>query len=168
MRVLIACEESQTVCKAFRAKGHEAYSCDILPCSGGHPEWHYQQDVKEILWYNWDLVIAHPPCTRLANSGVRWLEERDLFVELKKHNPLDIRVATLLFKRGVYKESIQKFINECTPYYHLSKRKYLEKKLTFNSFTTILRQICNFNKISYTSQIKYDKSNYCIEYYIYI
>ncbi len=72
------------------------------------------------------------------------------------------------FKRGVYKESIQKFINECTPYYHLSKRKYLEKKLTFNSFTTILRQICNFNKISYTSQIKYDKSNYCIEYYIYI
>ena len=71
------------------------------------------------------------------------------------------------FKRGVYKELIQNFINECIPYYHLSKRKYLEKKLTFNAFTTILRQICNFNKISYTSQIKYDKSNYDIVYYIY-
>jgi hypothetical protein len=71
------------------------------------------------------------------------------------------------FKRGVYKESIQKFINECTPYYHLSKRKYLEKKLTFNSFTTILRQICKFNQITYTSKIKYDKSTYDIIYYVY-
>jgi hypothetical protein len=71
------------------------------------------------------------------------------------------------FKRGVFKESIQKFIQDCTPYYHISKRKYLEKKLTYNSFTTILRQICNFNKITYTSQIKYDKSTYDIVYYIY-
>lgn len=71
------------------------------------------------------------------------------------------------FKRGIYKELIQNFISECIPYYYLSKRKYLEKKLTFNSFTTILRQICNFNKISYTSKIKYDKSTYGIEYYIY-
>ena len=71
------------------------------------------------------------------------------------------------FKRGVFKESIQKFIQDCTPYYHISKRKYLEKKLTYNSFTTILRQICNFNKITYTSQIKYDKSQYDIIYYIY-
>jgi hypothetical protein len=71
------------------------------------------------------------------------------------------------FKKGVYKEIIQKFISECTEYYYTSKRKYLERKLTFKSFTTILRQICNFNKISYTSKIKYDKSNYSIEYYIY-
>ena len=71
------------------------------------------------------------------------------------------------FKRGIYKELIQKFIGECVPYYYLSKRKYLEKKLTFNSFATILRQISNFNKISYTSQIKYDTSTYGIEYYIY-
>ena len=71
------------------------------------------------------------------------------------------------FKRGIYKELIQKFIGECVPYYYLSKRKYLEKKLTFNSFTTVLRQICNFNKITYTSQIKYDKSRYDIIYYIY-
>ena len=71
------------------------------------------------------------------------------------------------FKKGVYKTQIQTFVNNCIPYYHLSKRKYLEKTQTFNSFTTILRQICNFNKISYTSQIKYDKSTYGIEYYIY-
>ena len=58
-------------------------------------------------------------------------------------------------------------IEECKPYYHLSKRKYLEKKVTYNSFTTVLRQICNYNKIIYTSQIKYDKSKYEIVYYIY-
>lgn len=72
------------------------------------------------------------------------------------------------FKKGVFKNDIQKFIEDCTPYYHLSKRKYLERKLTYNSFTTILRQICNFNKITYTSQIKYNKSQYCIVYYIYV
>ena len=72
------------------------------------------------------------------------------------------------FKRGVYKDFIQQFIEFCMPYYHISKRKYLEKKLSFNSFTTILRQICNLNKITYTSQIKYDKSKYDIVYYIHI
>jgi len=71
------------------------------------------------------------------------------------------------FKKGVFKETISKFIEYCKPYYHLSKRKYLERKLTYNSFTTILRQICNFNKIKYTSEIKYDKSSYDIVYYIY-
>jgi len=71
------------------------------------------------------------------------------------------------FKKGVYTEDIQIFINFCIPFYHLSKRKYLERKLTINTFTTILRQICNFNKITYTSQIKYNKSTYNIEYYIY-
>jgi len=71
------------------------------------------------------------------------------------------------FKKGVYSEDIQKFITLCSPYYHISKRKYLERKLTYNSFVTILRQICNFNQITYTSQIKYDKSTYNILYYIY-
>lgn len=71
MKILIACEESQTVCKAFRAKGHEAYSCDILPCSGGHPEWHIQGDALEQLDKDWDMIIAHPPCTDLAVSGAR-------------------------------------------------------------------------------------------------
>ena len=73
MRVLVACEESQEVCKAFRALGHEAYSCDIQPCSGGHPEWHIQGDVLPLLDETWDLIIAHPPCTYLTNAGARWL-----------------------------------------------------------------------------------------------
>lgn len=68
MRILVACEESQTVCKAFREKGHEAYSCDIQECSGGHPEWHIQDDVLKHL-EGWDLIIAHPPCTYLSNAG---------------------------------------------------------------------------------------------------
>ena len=69
----MACEESQEVCKAFRAKGHEAYSCDIQECSGGHPEWHLKQDVLPLLYEHWDLIIAHPPCTRLCSSGQRWI-----------------------------------------------------------------------------------------------
>lgn len=77
MKVLIACEESQAVTKEFRALGHDAYSCDLLPCSGGHPEWHYQQDVFEIIDKGWDLMIAHPPCTFLSVSGARWLYNKD-------------------------------------------------------------------------------------------
>ena len=89
MRVLVACEESQRVCMAFREKGHEAYSCDIIECSGGHPEWHIMQDVLPLLNGNcefttvdgtkhkidgkWDMIIAHPPCTYLTNAGARWL-----------------------------------------------------------------------------------------------
>jgi len=74
---------------------------------------------------------------------------------------------TEAFKKGIFKESIQNFITNCNQYYHESKKKYLERKLTYNSFTTILRQICNYNKITYTSQIKYDKSRYDIIYYIF-
>lgn len=74
MRVLIACEESQTVCTAFRSLGHEAYSCDIEPCSGGHPEWHLQCDALEMLKLKWDLIIAHPPCTYLTNAGNKWFK----------------------------------------------------------------------------------------------
>lgn len=69
MRVLVACEESQAVCKAFRAKGHEAYSCDLEAPSGGHPEWHLQVDALQMLKLEWDLIIAHPPCTYLTNVG---------------------------------------------------------------------------------------------------
>lgn len=73
MEVLVACEESQEVCKAFRARGHEAYSCDLQDCSGGCPEWHLRCDALELLKLPWDLVIAHPPCTYLSNAGARWL-----------------------------------------------------------------------------------------------
>jgi hypothetical protein len=76
MKILIACEESQAVTISMRAKGHEAYSCDILPCSGGHPEWHLQQDVTELLKEHWDMIIAFPPCTHLAVSGARHFEQK--------------------------------------------------------------------------------------------
>lgn len=87
MRILIACEESQAVCKEMRRLGHEAYSCDIIPCSGGHPEWHIMDDallvingkctfrtcdgVKHTIEGKWDMIIAFPPCTHLAVSGAR-------------------------------------------------------------------------------------------------
>lgn len=71
------------------------------------------------------------------------------------------------YKKGIFDNTINNFIENCKPHYHLSKRKYLERKLTYNSFITIVRQICNSNKITYTSQIKYDKSTYDIVYYIY-
>lgn len=73
LRVLVACEESQTVCKAFRELGHEAYSCDIQNCSGGHPEWHLKQDAIPLLDEEWDLIIAHPPCTYMSKAGARWM-----------------------------------------------------------------------------------------------
>ena len=92
MNILIACEESQRVCIAFREKGHIAFSCDILPCSGGHPEWHILGDVLPLLNGNcdfvtmdgvkhridgkWDLIIAFPPCTHLAVSGAAWFEKK--------------------------------------------------------------------------------------------
>jgi len=77
-RVLVACEESQIVTKAFRELGHEAYSCDILPCSGGYPEWHFQQDVFEVIdSHHWDLMVAHPPCTYLTVTGNRWFTNKD-------------------------------------------------------------------------------------------
>ena len=70
VKILIACEESQTLCKEFRKLGHEAYSCDILPCSGGHPEWHIQGDIIPLLQKKWDMIIAFPPCTYLTNAGM--------------------------------------------------------------------------------------------------
>tara|TARA_R110000772_G_scaffold8085_3_gene26896 strand:+ start:899 stop:1522 length:624 start_codon:yes stop_codon:yes gene_type:complete len=78
MKVLIACEESQTITKAFRKKGHEAYSCDLQEESGGHPEWHIKGDaLKEAYSGKYDLMIAHPPCTYLAVSGARWMYNKD-------------------------------------------------------------------------------------------
>ena len=109
MKVLVACEESQRVCQAFRDKGHEAYSCDIVKCSGGHPEWHIQSDVLKILnpyelsfggsviefrtmdgtdyvIEKWDLIIAHPPCTYLTLAGNKWFkpEFADRFPDRQK------------------------------------------------------------------------------------
>lgn len=96
MNILIACEESQRVCIAFRDKGHNAFSCDILSCSGGHPEWHICGDVLPLLNGNcdfytldgvrhrinrkWDVIIAHPPCTYLTLSGNKWFKP-DQYIE---------------------------------------------------------------------------------------
>ena len=105
LNVLVACEESQRVCMEFRLLGHNAYSCDILPCSGGHPEWHFKQDIFEIIenkggmleigkeFYiegEWDLMIAHPPCTYLAVSGAKWYyhpEDKELPIEQRRPHP---------------------------------------------------------------------------------
>jgi len=76
MKILIACEESQIMCKAFREKGHEAYSCDIKDCSGAYPEWHIKDDVTKVLSDNWDMMIAHPPCTHLASSGAMHFKKK--------------------------------------------------------------------------------------------
>lgn len=76
MKVLITCEESQEVCKAFRRKGHQAFSNDIEDCSGGHPEWHLKGDCRNYIYDTWDLIIAHPPCDDLAVSGARWFKEK--------------------------------------------------------------------------------------------
>lgn len=76
MRVLLACEESQACCVEFRRKGHEAYSCDLLPCSGRFPQWHIQADALEVCKMDWDMVIAFPPCTHLVSSGARWFDAK--------------------------------------------------------------------------------------------
>jgi hypothetical protein len=73
IRVLVACEESQVVCTAFRERGFDAWSCDLEDCSGGHPEWHIKGDALEALNQRWDLVIAHPPCTYMSKAGARWM-----------------------------------------------------------------------------------------------
>lgn len=105
LKILVACEESQTVCKEFRRLGHIAFSCDLQECSGGHPEWHFHQDVLEIIenggghlqngdeYYidgNWDLMVAHPPCTYLAVSGAQWYyhpDDKNLPIEQRRPHP---------------------------------------------------------------------------------
>ena len=99
MLVLVACEESQAVCKAFRERGHEAYSCDLQTCSGGHPEWHFLCDALKVLDYHWDLLIAHPPCTYLSNAGANHLF-RGHYLDLER------------YKKGLQgKEFFMKFFN---------------------------------------------------------
>jgi site-specific DNA-cytosine methylase len=86
IKILVACEESQAVTIELRKLGHEAFSCDILPCSGGKPEWHLQQDVTELLKQKWDMIIAFPPCTFLTVTGNRWFNiERYGDKAIKRH-----------------------------------------------------------------------------------
>lgn len=117
MKVLVACEESQAVCKAFREKGHEAFSCDVQECSGGHPEWHIQGDVLKVLNGRcsfvttdgvfheidgrWDLIVAHPPCTYLSNAGAARLYKKfggKSYCELERLNKgFDAKEFFMLF-----------------------------------------------------------------------
>ena len=85
MKILVACEESQAITKEFRALGHEAYSCDILPCTGGHPEWHLEGDVFGFIDRGWDLMVAHPPCTYLSVSGAMHLYNKDGSKNLERY-----------------------------------------------------------------------------------
>lgn len=117
MKVLIACEESQTVCKAFRAKGHEAYSCDIIEPSGGHPEWHILGDAIEVLKGGvittmdgvehdvgkWDLLIAHPPCTYLTVTGNRWFNV-ERYGDKARQRIVERELAASFFMRFVNAE----------------------------------------------------------------
>ena len=102
MKILIACEESQTVCIEMRRLGHEAFSCDLQECSGGHPEWHIQGDVLSLLTGDcsfatmdgishkisgkWDMIIAHPPCTYLSNAGACRLYPRKGQLDIARYN----------------------------------------------------------------------------------
>lgn len=120
MKVLVACEESQAVCKAFRVKGHEAYSCDIIETSGGHPEWHIRQDVLSLINGDcgfttcdgvshtvngqWDLLIAFPPCTYLSNAGACRLYPQKGVLNIERYN-----------KGLAAKEFFLKFLNADCP-----------------------------------------------------
>lgn len=125
MRVLVACEESQAVCKAFRAQGHEAYSCDIQECSGGHPEWHIKGDVLGLLKGHtflfpqdrsvphsyvekWDMIIAHPPCTYLSNAGARFLYPKGVLNE----DRLKLGLAAKEFFMALYNADCEKICIE--------------------------------------------------------
>jgi site-specific DNA-cytosine methylase len=116
LRILVACEESQAVTKALRKRKHDAFSCDLLPSSGGHPEWHFKCDVFEVIdnrggilengekffTEKWDIMIAHPPCTYLAVSGARWFYNKE-----DKHKPMHER--TLDEKRVQLREEAVNF-----------------------------------------------------------
>jgi hypothetical protein len=118
MKILLACEESQAVCLEMRKKGHDAFSCDILPCSGGKPEWHIQGDVLEQLDKDWDMMIAFPPCTHLAVSGAKHFEQKrrdgrqqegiDFFMKIVNANiPLKATENPIGIMSTVYREPDQ-------------------------------------------------------------
>lgn len=108
MKVLVACEFSQTVTKAFREKGHEAYSCDIVDCEF-NPEWHIKGDASLIINQGWDLMIAHPPCTYLTVTGNKWMkpEYRDRFPDRPKQREDAIAFFKMLYEADIPKIAIE-------------------------------------------------------------
>ena len=98
LRILLACEESQAVTKAFRDLGHEAFSCDLQECSGGYPEWHTQGDVTELLKQHWDIVIAFPPCTYMTNGGaVRMYPQKGIIDQERYKKAMEAKEFFMLF-----------------------------------------------------------------------
>ena len=97
MKILVACEESQAVTIELRKLGHEAYSCDILECSGGHPEWHVQGDVLPLLEQKWDMILAFPPCTYLTNAGARHLWKGGVLNEERYQKGLEAKEFFMQF-----------------------------------------------------------------------
>ena len=132
MRILVACEFSQIVTKAFRDKGHEAYSCDLIPTEG-NPEWHIQGNVLKYISDNWDMMIAFPPCTYLCNSGVRWLYERPDRWDLMKdaciffNRLLDANINYIAVENPIQHSWARQLIRPCDqiiqPYYFGDKER---------------------------------------------
>ena len=158
MNILVACEESQHVTIEFRKLGHNAFSCDIIDCSGGHPEWHIKQDVLPLLNGNcsfktvdgelhtvdgkWDMIIAHPACTRLCTTGQRWLYYGDKKYRSKKISEQQKAIvflceSLLLIVRKsqlkILKESCQRHIESLTVFiiHTILRVKQNVKKLAF-------------------------------------
>ena len=167
MRVLVACEESQAVTIAFREKGHEAYSCDLQECSGGHPEWHIKGDVFEVVDQGWDLMIAHPPCTYLSYAATSsWnndgrlllrLEALDFFAKLWL---LPIEKICIENPMGCASPTIAKYSQIIQPYFfgdteskrtclwlkNLPKLKHQKKKNMFEESTHVKPKIYGYYK----------------------
>ncbi len=101
-KILIGCEESQTICNAFRSAGYEAYSCDLEPTRGGNPQWHFQKDIMKIIpTKKWDLIILHPDCSAMALSGNRWYG-RNMPKNYKRHTAIEwtLKLWELAKKHG--------------------------------------------------------------------
>jgi len=129
MKVLVACEESQAVTIELRKLGYEAYSCDLIPCSGGHPEWHLQVDALELLKMKWDMIIAFPPCTYLSNAGAcrlypqkgqldmeryqKWLEAKEFFLKFLNADcpriAVENPVSSSVFQMPKHSQEIQPY-----------------------------------------------------------
>jgi len=128
MKILVACEESQEVCKAFRSKGHEAYSCDVEPCSGGKPKWHLQQDIIPLIKskFYWDMMIAFPPCTYLTvtanrsflSNPERWQQRLDAVKFVWELMRANIEKICIENPKGVLSSHIRKPDQYIQPYEH--------------------------------------------------
>lgn len=156
LKILVACEESQVVCKEFRKLGHESYSCDIQECSGGHPEWHLQMDaIKAIELRDWDLMIANPPCTYISRAGARWMYKGG-DIDLRRYNKMHNAVE---FFMALYNSNIKYVaVENSTPLKIARLPQYTQAIQPYQfghpySKRTLL-WLKNLSELKYTSAIK--------------